>query len=591
MKDGISGRIRYLLMAVAAVLIIVVGVLSINSILEMSGIARVVNYAGIVRGGSQKLFKMEIMAYYNDTSMDLDKRDKLMARLDDIIVCLTEGGVVESDQKSLIKLEDPTFQEDMRQIRLSFDAIKKEIAHVREGKDPSELYQTTESYFSLCDTTVEDSEIFSQAQVNRNIVVLIGMNLFLLLMMLGAALAMTLARKNKEKADRLVKMAENAERESRAKSSFLANMSHEIRTPLNAIIGMALIADRSQGNEVQVGNSIREIIKASNHLLSVVNDILDISKIESEKLELGHEPFNVRQAISEVDDIIKERCQEKEQNYVKHIDDGADAWVLGDKPRFKQVLINLLGNAVKFTPGKGSIYLNAETRIEGEKLLARFEIIDTGIGMNEEQVGKLFQSFQQAGSTVSAKYGGTGLGLVISRNIVRMMGGDITVTSQLGKGSVFTFELMFECTESREVPDTEYRFPDLTGKHLLLVDDVDVNRFVVAAMIEETHIEITEVADGNEAVEEVAKSPEGYFDIIFMDTRMPVMDGYEAARQIRALQRSDVKTVPIISMSANAFREDIEAAYGAGMNDYLLKPVELGRLAEVISGYLGRGNY
>jgi signal transduction histidine kinase len=585
LKNWLSGKIHLIVMVLGALLFAAVGVLSISSILEMSGNAGVVNYAGIVRGGSQKLFKMEMFSYYTDSSFDLEKRDKLTARLDDIIDCLTHGGLVDADNKTLIRMNDPIFQEDMRQIRASFDVIKEEILLVRAGQDPAELYRLTEQYFDLCNTTVGDSENFSQEQVNRNIIVLIAMNIFVLLLMVGAGFMVVFAQKNKEKAERLAKMAEHAERENRAKSSFLANMSHEIRTPLNAITGMALIADRST-DPVRIQSSIGEIIKASDHLLSVVNDILDMSKIESGKLELGSEPFSLKQALDEVGSMMQMRCQEKELRYDESIDPAADVWVLGDKPRFKQVLINLLGNAVKFTPNRGSIGLTVETEIRDDKLLCKVTVTDSGIGMTEEQIGKLFQSFQQAESNISIKYGGTGLGLAISRSLVRIMGGDIQVFSAPDKGSSFVFDVQFPLTAALNIVSTSFDLPDLTGKHMLLVDDVDVNRLVVTALLEETHIQIDEAADGNEAVDKVLKSSHHYYDMILMDTRMPLMDGYEATRQIRDLQRIDAKTVPIISMSANAFREDVEAAYAAGMNDNLLKPVELHRMAEVLTQYL-----
>jgi signal transduction histidine kinase/BarA-like signal transduction histidine kinase len=585
MKRFFAGKALIVAAALAVVLFLAVGVISVSSIVVMSGNARVVNYAGIVRGGSQKLFKMETFAFYTDPQLDLDKRDKLTARLDNIIDCLTYGGLVVADGKTLIMMDDPVFQEDMRQIRISFDAIKAEIASVRKGESPAELYTMTEAYFTLCDITVGDSETFSQDQVNRNIILLVAVNIILLAVMTGSGFAIVMARKNRRAAEKLAKMAENAERESMAKSSFLANMSHEIRTPLNIIIGMAAVADMAKDGS-RVRHSVKEIIKASDHLLNLVNDILDISKIESGKLELANEPFSLRQALDEVSSMIRSRCLSKHLNYVEHIDEDARAWVVGDKTRFKQVLINLLGNAVKFTPAKGEITLSVAAQAQDGKLVCTVTVADNGIGMTKEQTGRLFQSFQQAETGTSIKYGGTGLGLAISRNIIRIMGGDITVISEPGKGAAFTFIVAFDITDDKETAPAQFDFPDLTGKRLLLVDDMDVNRLVVMAILEDTHLEIEEANDGSEAVQMMAKSPDRHYDIIFMDTRMPLMDGYEATRQIRALPRSDVKTIPIISMSANAFREDIEAALAAGMNDHLLKPVELNRLAEVLTRYL-----
>ncbi|MDR0986223.1 MAG: response regulator [Ruminococcus sp.] len=584
MNKRLSGVVRYVAIVTAVIMFIAAGVVSVYSILEMNGNARIVNYAGIVRGGSQKLFKMETFAYYTDNALDLEKRDKLMARLDNIIDCLADGGLVVADNKELIKMNDPIFQDDMAKIRVSFDKIKAEIALVRGGKSPADLYVLTESYFDLCNTTVGDSENYSQNQVNISIAVIIFMNAFLLSLMAAAGFIMAAARRNREKAEALEKLAENAERENRAKSSFLANMSHEIRTPLGTIIGMANAADRSEGEE-PVRKALTEIIKASDHLLSIVNDILDISKIESEKLELAADPFNLKQAIDEVGSMIGERAKSKGLKFTETTSESADTWVIGDRPRFKQVLINLLGNAVKFTSEGGEIALEAVTEIREGKLSCNIAVKDTGIGMSSEQIAKLFEPFAQADTNTTLKYGGTGLGLAISRNLVEVMGGKITVESTPGVGSVFSFTLAFDITEAKEIAVTN-KFPKLIGKRLLLVDDIEVNRMVVAALLEETGIEITEVEDGSHALERIKNSPENYFDIIFMDTRMVIMDGYETTRRIRGMNRADAKSIPIISMSANAFREDIEAALNAGMNDYILKPIELERLADVLAKYL-----
>jgi signal transduction histidine kinase/CheY-like chemotaxis protein len=586
MKNRMAEKFPYIAIILAVLLFIGVGVISVRSILVMSGDARIVNYAGIVRGGSQKLFKMEMFAYYNDKNLDLEKRDKLTLRLDNIIDCLINGGLVEADGKTLIKLNDPIFQADMKEIRASFDEIKAEIKLVRDGKNPRDLYVLTEAYFDLCNTTVGDSEIFSQSQVNRNIIVLIVMNILMILLIAGSGFIVRIARKNKAKADALAEMAENAERENRAKSSFLANMSHEIRTPLNSIIGMATIAGRTNNN-TQIRRSISEIMRASDHLLSVVNDILDISKIESGKFELGSEHFSFVSMINDVGSMFETRCSEKNLTFIEKIDCGENDWVIGDKPRLKQILINLLGNAVKFTASGGMVTLSVSSEISGDdRVHCKVSVSDNGIGITDEQMKKLFGAFAQAEKNTAVKYGGTGLGLAISRNLVQMMGGDITVNSTPGNGSTFEFDIYLEKTEPRVTIDDDCEFPDLTGKRLLLTDDIDVNREIIVSILEETHLEIIEAADGSEAVEKVAASPENYFDIIFLDTRMPVMDGYEAARRIRALPREDAKTVPIVSVSANAFRDDIKAAYAAGMNDYLLKPVEINRLAEVLRGFL-----
>jgi signal transduction histidine kinase/ActR/RegA family two-component response regulator len=586
MKNRIADKFPFVAIALAVVLFIGVGVISVRSILVMSGDARIVNYAGIVRGGSQKLFKMEMFAYYNDENSDLDKRDKLTARLDNIIDCLINGGLVVADGKTLIRLNDPIFQADMKEIRSSFDAIKEEIKLVRDGKNPRDFFVLTESYFDLCNTTVGDSEIFAQGQVNRSIIVLTLMNILMVLLISYSVFIVSLARKNKAKADALAEMAENSERENRAKSSFLANMSHEIRTPLNSIIGMATIAGRTNDN-TQIRRSISEIMRASDHLLTVVNDILDISKIESGKFELGCEPFSFVQMINDVSNMFEARCAEKNLTFTLKTEYDETDWVIGDKPRLKQIIINLLGNAVKFTGSGGTVTLGVFCEISGDnRIHCRISVRDNGIGITEEQRLKLFGAFEQAEKNTAVKYGGTGLGLAISRNLVKLMGGDIAVTSAPNMGSTFEFDVFLEKTEPCEIVCVDCELPDLTGKRLLLTDDIDVNREILVSILEETNLAIDEATDGSEAVEKLSRSPENYYDIIFLDTRMPIMDGYEAARQIRALPRDDAKNIPIVSVSANAFRDDIKAAYAAGMNDYLLKPIEINRLAEVLRSFL-----
>jgi CheY-like chemotaxis protein len=294
----------------------------------------------------------------------------------------------------------------------------------------------------------------------------------------------------------------------------------------------------------------------------------------------------LRQAIAETSHLTKAKCDEKNLRFVNEIGDETDVWVLGDKTRFNQILLNLLSNAVKFTHKGGVITLSATGTIIEERLMCQIAVSDTGIGLSQEQIDKLFRPFSQASESITGKYGGTGLGLAISQNLLREMGGDLRVDSRLGEGAVFSFEIPFETTKAVQAQNVELSLPDLTGKRILIVDDVDVNRMMLAAILEETHIEVEEADDGTEALLMIQESPEFYYDIVFMDTRMPKMDGYETTKQVRALSRGDVKTMPIISMSANAFREDIEAALAAGMNDHVLKPVELGRLTQVLTKYL-----
>ncbi len=378
---------------------------------------------------------------------------------------------------------------------------------------------------------------------------------------------------------------------SKAKGEFLARMSHEIRTPLNAIIGMTEIAKRSADSE-KTRESLEQISTASNHLLGILNDILDMSKIESGKFALVREAFDLRAAMDEVTKIIGQRCGEKRIRF--HTNHAAlpDSGVMGDKLRLKQVLINLLGNAVKFTSEEGKISFSTNVAEDTpDALTLEFRVEDDGIGMTPEQVSKLFVAFEQADASVAVKFGGTGLGLAISQNLVGQMGGVIRVISEPGGGSVFFFTISLPKTEvpgsaaDAVVPGSL----DLNGRRFLLVEDIEINRMILMELLLETDVEIVEARDGAEAVEVFSASPQGYFDLVFMDVQMPNMDGYQSTAAIRALDRADARTVPIIAMTANAYREDVERAIAAGMNDHLAKPIDITQVLSAVDKHLKIG--
>ena len=372
---------------------------------------------------------------------------------------------------------------------------------------------------------------------------------------------------------------------SKAKSAFLANMSHEIRTPLNAIIGMSHIAQSSLDNREKAAASLHKVQMASKHLLDLLNNILDMSKIESGKFSLASEPFSLQTALDEVEGIFTQRCEEKSIALITDLDTASlPAAVTGDALRLKQVLINLLGNAVKFTSQGGTIRLGVNAESHEGHLSLGISVHDTGIGMTDEQLSRLFSAFEQADNTIAIKYGGTGIGLALSQHLVGMMGGVITVESRLGLGSVFSFVIQLPIEEQTEQPgpETQGEHPDLSQKRVLVVDDVDLNRFILCEFLSETNAIIEEAEDGAQALELVKAAPERYYDLIFMDVQMPNMDGYEATRQLRALSREDAATLPIVAMTANAYREDQERAYQAGMNRHIAKPLDIAELMRTL---------
>ncbi|AEF80296.1 response regulator [Leadbettera azotonutricia] len=538
---------------------------------------------------------------------------------------------------------------------------------------------------------------------------------------------------------------DEAERASAAKGAFLANMSHEMRTPMNAIIGMTAIAKKSQ--ELDKKNyCLKKIEDASNHLLGVINDILDMSKIEANKLELSFDSFNFEKMLQKVVNVINFKVDEKHQEFAVHIDDKIPKTLISDDQRLAQVIANLLSNAVKFTPERGSVILNAcLEKQEGKIFTVRISVTDTGIGISEEQQKKLFSSFQQADGSTSRKFGGTGLGLAISKRIVEMMGGRIWIDSEEGKGSTFSFiietekgtdelhsllaegvnfhnlrilvvddtpdiceyfkdlvshhhiacdtapggeeacsliekngfydiyfvdwkmpgmdgvalsrwirehesagasvppksvvimisaadwnsiekeakdvgvnkflpkplfqsnimDCIVECLGKESIIAAERADQDLSAEdhfedyHMLLAEDVEINREIVITLLEPTGLKIDCAENGSKALEMFRSDPDKY-QLIFMDVQMPEMDGYEATSKIRAFEaerfeglefasqtpQKKLTPVPIIAMTANVFREDVERCLASGMNDHVGKPLDINEVLDKLRSYL-----
>ncbi|MBQ1784001.1 MAG: CHASE domain-containing protein [Gammaproteobacteria bacterium] len=371
-----------------------------------------------------------------------------------------------------------------------------------------------------------------------------------------------------------------ADRANAAKSEFLANMSHEVRTPINAISGMlSLVGDEPLG--VRAQDYLAKAQQATGVLLRVVNDILDYSKIEAGRLELEQQPFNLHQLVMGLAGVIRPAANDKGLQFRVRTAADLPQWLAGDAIRIEQVLHNLLNNAVKFTT-TGSVELGLEATTSSDGLVVlTFKVSDSGIGMDQAAIDRLFQSFTQADSSITRRFGGTGLGLAICRRLVALMSGTIAVSSSPGAGSCFTVTLPLPLARPPAAARVASTAPLLAGKQLLVVEDQPINREVLAAMLERCRVTVIEAVNGAEALAILDLQP---IDLVLMDIQMPVMDGLTATRAIRSEKRW--AKLPIIGLSANAFADDRLQSLAVGMNDYLTKPVDRERLYQALSRYL-----
>ncbi|MCL2080201.1 MAG: ATP-binding protein [Oscillospiraceae bacterium] len=382
---------------------------------------------------------------------------------------------------------------------------------------------------------------------------------------------------------------------SEAKSAFLSNMSHEIRTPINMIIGMTSIGKTAPDSEKK-DYAFDKIENASRHLLGVINDILDMSKIEANKLVLSPVSFEFEKMLNNVVGIFESEIDNRRQKLHISVSKNIPRLLIGDDQRLSQVIANLLSNAVKFTPEGGQITLKAMLLSSKEDVCRlKISVSDTGIGITEDQKDNLFESFTQAKAGISRTFGGTGLGLSISKRIVDLMDGSIRADSKYGKGSTFTFTVALlrgspssdACAgklSGKMVADDLLR-TDFSGHTILVVEDIDINREIMHSMLSSFNLTVEYAENGAAAIDLFTESPDKY-DVIFMDIHMPVMDGLSATRRIRELDIPNASSVPIIAMTANVFREDIDECLKAGMNSHIGKPINADDVVMKLNYYL-----
>ena len=389
-----------------------------------------------------------------------------------------------------------------------------------------------------------------------------------------------------------------AEEANQSKTTFLSRMSHEIRTPMNGIIGMLTLAEGKLEKDNPAMQYLEKVDELSDHLLSLINDILDMSRIEAGRVQLESKPFSLRQLADRLYDMFAKSLEARGVHYEVRFEDMTVDYVIGDELRISQAIINFLSNAVKFT-SEGEIIVTFRQMMQSAghvDLMIR--VHDTGIGMAPEFINRIFRPFEQESIETTKRYGGTGLGMAITDHIVRLMGGEIVVESEPGKGSDFSVYLHLPEAEAPEQTakvkalsedDADEKMQDsFKGRHILLAEDNEVNAMIAVEILQEMGAEVDVAENGEVAVERFSAQSAGCYDFILMDVQMPVMDGRTATRHIRALNREDAKTIPIFGLSADAFVEDERLSKESGMNSHFSKPVDFRRLQKEIGVFLNK---
>ena len=383
---------------------------------------------------------------------------------------------------------------------------------------------------------------------------------------------------------------DEAEEESRSKTTFLSRMSHEIRTPMNGIIGMLSLVKKQAGEDPVVTGYLQKAEQLSDHLVALINDILDMSRIEAGKIELEEKTFDIRSFANNLRMMFQESVIAKGVHFEVELLNFDTYYLVGDELRLSQVIVNFLSNAVKFT-SEGEIRVTFREMLKEDGIMdLMIRVHDTGIGMDPEFINRIFRPFEQESIEISKKYGGTGLGMAISDQIIRLMGGEIVIDSFPGKGSDFTVYIHLPVAENQSGQQIRQndRLADYVddytfeGKHILMAEDNEINAEIAVEVLAEQGAQVEVAANGKEAVDMFAASTPGYYDFILMDIQMPIMDGREASRQIRKLARPDAKEILIFALSADAFLEDERLSIEAGMNGHFAKPVEFDQVRKQI---------
>ena len=418
-------------------------------------------------------------------------------------------------------------------------------------------------------------------QANAGIVMFVAVAIIGILLLLLSRLVA-----GQRKLEAALAEAREANAANVAKTTFLNSMSHDIRTPMNAIIGFTNIA-LSMSPEEKLRNCLEKIMQSSDYLMSLINDVLDISRIESGKIKYEPVPCDITEITDTVLSVAHGFLQGRNIEFIVERATPTAKYVYADELRIREVLINILSNSIKFTKDGGTIRFEVKDQPvgDGKHVEVHYRISDTGIGMSEEYQKHLYEEFSQESDGARTNYKGTGLGMAITKRYVDMMHGEIHVKSQQGVGTTFTVELPLQIADvaPEKKPETACTKRDLQGIRVLMAEDNDLNAEIAITLLEEKGMKVTRAIDGQDVVDQFRAAPAGSFDLILMDIMMPKQNGYEATQAIRSMSdRPDGRTIPIIAMTANAFAEDIAAAHAAGMNGHLAKPIDMDEVMKVI---------
>lgn len=522
--------------------------------------------------------------------------------LSDAFVINSNGRKISSQMKTLSFARSYNILSALKNAEFKLgDSYEKMESQIRNGESGSSLvrYKGKEYFIAHHFMEIEDWSVVFIADRNQ-IADRITPFIYSLLVSLSIgfcglfllALGVIVINRNMElqrerQLNRQLKEAmDTAERANKAKSEFLSRMSHDIRTPLNGIIGMTAIAEQTLDDRKSVESCLKKITSSSDHLLELINEVLDIARIENGKVEVKNAPFNLKEQMQLLDDINVSRVAAKSLIYRSDVSRLRHTYVISDKTILNQILLNIIGNAVKYTEDNGRVCFTVyDTLLDEDTAEYHFIVADTGIGMTPEYVEHIFESFSQEEIGVRTKYEGTGLGMAITKQLVDILGGSITVQSEKNVGSTFEVILRLPICQKEQIREEEIRQKEIVVErnyHLLLAEDNEMNREIAEFMLEDAGISCRSVEDGVQAVRAFEESAPGEYDAILLDILMPNMGGHEAARTIRAMERPDAETIPIFAMTAGAYEEDRKQSFAAGMNEHLTKPVVMNDILQAL---------